>query len=252
MRNKIAAGNWKMNCTYEEAIKLTKTIINDEPEKKSLATIMLAPPFPYLASMVDIIESRKHIVVAAQNCAADKWGAFTGEVSAPMLESIGVKAVIIGHSERRSIFRESNEMLRRKVELALEHNLQPVFCCGEKLNERNELKHFNIVEKQLWESLFHLDEEAIQNCVIAYEPVWAIGTGVTASPAQAQEMHHYIRSIVAEKYSKEAASSVSILYGGSCNEKNAEILFALPDVDGGLIGGASLKPESFLQIAKSF
>ncbi|MEO8151346.1 MAG: triose-phosphate isomerase [Bacteroidia bacterium] len=252
MRNKIAAGNWKMNCTYNEAIQLATAIINDEPQSKSLATIMLAAPFLYLESLVKLIESRKHIVIAAQNCAADKWGAFTGEVSAPMLASIGVKAVIIGHSERRSIFEESNETLRKKVDQALENNLQPVFCCGEKLNERNDLRHFNVVEQQLWESLFHLDEQAIQKCVIAYEPVWAIGTGVTASPDQAQEMHQYIRSIIAEKFSKETASSVSILYGGSCNEKNAETLFALADVDGGLIGGASLKADSFLQIVKSF
>lgn len=252
MRNNIAAGNWKMNCTYDEAINLTKEIIVDEPEKKSVATIMLAAPFLYLQEMVKLVESRKHIIIAAQNCASDKWGAFTGEVSAPMLLSIGVKAVIIGHSERRNIFNESNETLRKKVDLALESNLQPVFCCGEQLPERNALRHFKVVEQQLWESLFHLDEESLQKCVIAYEPVWAIGTGVTATTAQAQEMHKYIRSIIAEKFSPAAANSVSILYGGSCNEKNAASLFELPDVDGGLVGGASLKAESFLKIVKSF
>jgi triosephosphate isomerase len=252
MRNKIAAGNWKMNCTFDEAIKLTTAIINEKREKKSNATVILASPYLYLEALVKLTASHEYIVIAAQNCASEKWGAYTGEVSAPMLSSIGVKAVIIGHSERRNIFNEDNETLRKKVDLALENSLQPIFCCGEILNERNELRHFKVVEQQLWESLFHLDEESFKKCIIAYEPVWAIGTGVTASPEQAQEMHQYIRSVIAEKYSKETADNISILYGGSCNEKNAETLFALPDLDGGLIGGASLKAESFLQIVNSF
>ena len=252
MRKKIVAGNWKMNCTYQEAIELTDKILSKDPEKKSLAEIILAPPFLYLQTLAKMVEKRSYIGIAAQNCSHERSGAFTGEVSAAMLQSIGVKAVIIGHSERRSYFNETNEQLRKKVDLALEHNLQPIFCCGETLVQRNEIRHFNVVEQQLWESIFHLEEEDFQKCIIAYEPVWAIGTGVTATPEQAQEMHQFIRSSIAEKYSTQTANAISILYGGSCNEKNAAILFEQPDIDGGLIGGASLKADSFLQITTSF
>lgn len=252
MRKKIAAGNWKMNCIKDEAFALATSIINYEAIKKTSADIVFGAPFIYLESLVKLADGKTNIRIAAQNCSSEKAGAFTGEVSAAMLSSIGVHAVIVGHSERRAIFNEDNETLRKKVDLVLENNMQPIFCCGEKLEERKALRHFNVVEDQLWQSLFHLDEEDLLKCIIAYEPVWAIGTGVTASPEQAQEMHKYIRSLIAEKFSDETAQNISILYGGSCNEKNAQELFALADVDGGLIGGASLKSESFTAIVKSF
>lgn len=252
MRNKIAAGNWKMNGVKDEAMLLASTIINDTSINVLGANVVLAAPFIYLEALVKLASNHKNVKIAAQNCAAEVSGAFTGEVSAAMLSSIGVDAVIIGHSERRSIFNEDSVMLAKKVDLVIANNMQPIFCFGEKLEERNHFQHFNIIENQLWEGVFHLPEDDFLKCVLAYEPVWAIGTGVTASAEQAQEMHQFIRSLVAEKYSIETANVTSILYGGSCNEKNAKELFALSDVDGGLIGGASLKAASFLSIIKSF
>ncbi len=252
MRKKIAAGNWKMNGIKDEAMLLATTIINDESLKSVTAEIILGAPFIYLETLVKLTANKSNVKIAAQNCAAEISGAYTGEVSAAMLASIGVEAVIVGHSERRSIFNEDNATLAKKVDLVLSNNMQPIFCFGEKLEERNHFQHFNIIENQLWEGVFHLNEEDFQMCILAYEPVWAIGTGVTASAAQAQELHQFIRGLIAEKYSNETAESISILYGGSCNEKNAKELFALPDVDGGLIGGASLKADSFASIIKSF
>lgn len=253
MRNKIAAGNWKMNLTFDEAIALTNSISTNIKDKlPDNRHVILSPPFVYLHKIIEAIKTNKQLHVAAQNCSHELSGAFTGEVSAAMLQSIGVEYVIIGHSERRNLFNENHEILRKKVDLVLEHNMQPIFCCGEKMEQRNSLRHHKIIELQLWESLFHLDDEQLRKCVIAYEPVWAIGTGLTATPAQAQEMHLFIRNMIAEKYSPETSQAISLLYGGSCNEKNAKELFALPDVDGGLIGGASLKADSFTQIINSF
>lgn len=223
---------------------------NSKLNNPQTTQVILAPPFPFLLSVSSIAE--KHdMEVAAQNCASHHSGAFTGEVSVAMIKSTGASYVIIGHSERRVLFNESHELLKQKVELVLEHELQPIFCCGELIDDRNHLRHHKVVEHQLWHSLFHLDAEQIKKCVIAYEPVWAIGTGLTATPEQAQEMHQFIRGLIAEKYSAETSDDISILYGGSCNENNAAELFALPDVDGGLIGGASLKADSFLKIVKA-
>lgn len=252
MRTKIAAGNWKMNCVKDEAMLLASTIISDSAINNHGIEVILGAPFIYLEALVKLTANHKNVKISAQNCASEIAGAFTGEVSAAMLASIGVDAVIVGHSERRSIFNEDSVMLAKKVDLVIANNMQPIFCFGEKLEERNQFQHFNIVESQLWEGVFHLPEEDFLKCVLAYEPVWAIGTGVTASADQAQEMHQFIRSLVAEKYSIATANAISILYGGSCNEKNAKELFALADVDGGLIGGASLKAASFLSIIKSF
>ena len=252
MRNKIAAGNWKMNCLRDEAMSLASTIVNNVSIKNVEAEVVLGAPFIYLEALVKLIAGKKNFKIAAQNCASEISGAYTGEVSAAMLAAIGVDAVILGHSERRSVFAENSTVIAKKVDLVIANGMQPIFCFGEKLEERNHFQHFNIIENQLWEGVFHLPEEDFLKCVLAYEPVWAIGTGVTASAEQAQEMHQFIRSLVAEKYSAETADATAILYGGSCNEKNAKELFALPDVDGGLIGGASLKAESFLSIIKSF
>ncbi len=252
MRKKIVAGNWKMNTLKEEAHELASEIIKLLTDEKITAFVILAPPFIHLSTVMEIIKNEKRISVAAQNCSDKKSGAYTGEVSAAMIKSHGASAVIIGHSERRSYFNETDAMLAEKVKLALENNLQPIFCCGETLHQRESKKHFDVINEQLTNGLFHLTAADFTKSVIAYEPVWAIGTGVTASPDQAQEMHKFIRDIVSKKYGESVADDTSILYGGSCNEKNAKELFALADVDGGLIGGASLKAESFVAIIKSF
>ncbi len=253
MRKKIVAGNWKMNLLKEEAIQLATEMVHLlKDENNSGGAILLAPPFVHLSNVIEAVKDEKRISVAAQNCSDKNSGAFTGEVSAAMLKSIGASAVLIGHSERRSYFHETDEMLAEKVKQALLNNLQPVFCCGETLQQRESKNHFEVIKSQLANGLFHLSEVDFSKTVIAYEPVWAIGTGVTASPEQAQEMHKYIRGLVAIKYGQALADNTSILYGGSCNEKNASELFALPDVDGGLIGGASLKAASFVSIIKSF
>lgn len=240
-----------MNCTYSEAAALSQAIVNGFKNEGD-TLVILAVPFIYIDSLVKLTEGNAQIKIAAQNCSFENSGAYTGEISAKMLASIGTQAVIVGHSERRIHFNEDYEMLRKKVDRVLENQMKPIFCCGEKLNEREDLRHFKVVEEQLWQSLFHLDESEITKCVVAYEPVWAIGTGLTATDEQAQEMHRYIRGLIAEKFSDETAASIPILYGGSCNEKNARGLFALPDVDGGLIGGASLKAETFIAIINSF
>ncbi len=252
MRKKIVAGNWKMNCTFDEACKLASEVIamaNDEVRNN--VEIIVSPPFLYVHPVSRMATGSK-VKVAAQNCSSEKAGAFTGEVSAAMISSSGASYVIIGHSERRSFFKETNQMLSKKVDHALENKLIPIFCCGETKTEREGNLQFNVVKLQLEQGLFHLDKEAFKNVVIAYEPVWAIGTGLTATPAQAQEIHAYIRGLIAEKYGMETAEETSLLYGGSCNENNAKELFALPDVDGGLIGGASLKSRSFVTIIQSF
>ncbi|MEZ5195722.1 MAG: triose-phosphate isomerase [Bacteroidales bacterium] len=213
--------------------------------------MIICPPAVYLELAIDEA-SEIDLYIGAQNLSQYESGAYTGEISAAMLESMQVDFCIIGHSERRKFFNETHEVLKEKVNMALNHNLMPIFCCGELLPEREAGDHFDIVKKQLEESVFHLSKQEFENLVIAYEPVWAIGTGVTASPEQAQEMHAYIRGLIADKYDIETSENISILYGGSCNSKNAKELFANKDVDGGLIGGASLKTEEFIKIIQSF
>ncbi len=253
MRKRIVAGNWKMNKTFEEAIDLVSEQIiafrNDKLPKD--IEVIFAPPFPFLKT-VSVLIDIPHVHVAAQNCYIEEKGAFTGEVSASMIRSSGAGYVIIGHSERRMYFNESNEFLAKKVVIALKAGLIPIFCCGETLKDRKNENHFNIVKLQLEESIFHLSESDFQKIVIAYEPVWAIGTGITATPAQAQEMHAYIRKLITDKYNHKVADNISILYGGSCNAKNAKELFANPDIDGGLIGGASLIAQDFVSIVNAF
>ncbi|MDP4280841.1 MAG: triose-phosphate isomerase [Bacteroidota bacterium] len=254
MRKKIVAGNWKMNKTFQEAENLIIEIA-DELEEIELAAgnraVILCPPFVYLELATDMAPD-SFFSVGAQNMSDSDSGAFTGEISGPMLKSMEVEYCIIGHSERRKYFGENNELLARKVDASLSHDICPIFCCGELLPDREAGKHFDVVKQQLEESLFHLKKEDFEKLIIAYEPVWAIGTGVNATPEQAQEMHAFIRKLIAEKYGEDTASQTSILYGGSCNAKNAQSLFAQPDVDGGLIGGASLNSADFIKIINSF
>jgi triosephosphate isomerase len=252
MRKKIVAGNWKMNNSQQEAHSLASEItamVGDTITNG--AEVVLAPPFIYLPGLVQMVKG-SGIHIAAQNCAATEKGAFTGEVSAFMLQSIGVGYVIIGHSERRSLFHESDADVAAKLRQVLAHRLIPIVCVGETLSQRESGVHFEVVTSQLSESLLAVKEAVPGTFVVAYEPVWAIGTGKTASPEQAREMHNFIRQKLAGHFSPDAASQISLLYGGSCNEKNARELFAMPDIDGGLIGGASLKSDSFLKIIKSF
>ena len=256
MRKQIVAGNWKMNKSFTEAVDLSNSIakkLAENPLKQGIdkVLVVLASPFPYLPSIKTVVNSNPQIKVASQNCHNEEKGAFTGEVSAPMLASCGVEYVIIGHSERRSLFAESNAFLAMKMDAVLKNNLTPIFCCGEVLEERQTNKHFEVIEKQLNESIFHLSETEFAKIVIAYEPVWAIGTGLTASPEQAQEIHAFIRGLIAKKYNATSADNMTILYGGSCNAKNAKELFSNPDVDGGLIGGASLIADDFITIIRS-
>ncbi|MFC0185766.1 triosephosphate isomerase [Pseudarcicella hirudinis] len=253
MRKKIVAGNWKMNKTIEEALALVSEVANMVKDEVSTdVQVVVAPPALYLSTLQKYTEAVPNLGVSAQNCHQKASGAYTGEVSAAMLKSIAVEYVILGHSERRQYFGETNEQLAEKVNIALENGLTPIFCCGESLEQRNGGNFLEFVSSQLTESLFHLSPEDFAKVVIAYEPIWAIGTGLTASSEQAQEMHAHLRKHLAAKYGQEAADNTSILYGGSCNEKNAPELFACPDVDGGLIGGASLKSREFVNIAKSF
>lgn len=250
MREKIVAGNWKMNndlAETEELLSNLKLQWIKEPE----ATVIVAPPFTNLYHSFESLRSTP-VEVAAQNMHQEENGAFTGEVSARMLKSVGVKTVILGHSERRSIFNESNEILAKKVSSALKNELKIIFCVGESLEERKKDAHFEVVKSQLEQALFNVAKDLWKNIVIAYEPVWAIGTGETASPEQAQEMHAFIRKVIGDKFGQEIASNTSILYGGSVKPSNAKEIFAKEDVDGGLIGGASLKAEDFLAIVHSF
>ncbi len=251
MRKKIVAGNWKMNCTFQEAEELALEIAEDIDELDIKCEVVICPPAPYLEMASDIADESK-LQVGAQNISQYEGGAYTGEIAAPMLASMEIPFCIIGHSERRKYFGEDNAVLAEKTDKLLDHNIIPIFCCGELIEERNANNHFDIVKSQLEEGLFHLNEDEFSNLVIAYEPVWAIGTGVTASPEQAQEMHAYIRKLIATKYGNSTAEQTTILYGGSCNAKNARILFSQEDVDGGLIGGASLNSEDFLAIINSF
>ncbi len=248
MRKKIVAGNWKMNMNLQEGLKLAEEVDNALLNTSGV-TVILGTPFVHLAAVAGKVKSAG---VAAQNCASEESGAYTGEVSAEMIQSTGAQYVIIGHSERRAYYNEDNETLKKKVELALKNNLTPIFCCGEVLEDREANKQHDVVKTQLSESIFHLSAEDIKKLVIAYEPVWAIGTGKTASSGQAQEMHKDIRDMIAEKYDQSVADEISVLYGGSCKPSNAGELFANPDVDGGLIGGAALKSEDFMGIVTAF
>lgn len=248
----MVAGNWKMNKNLQEGIELAKSInsaiIN---EKQDDVEVVICAPFTHLNVVYSTIDNNS-IKIGAQNCSNEKSGAYTGEVSAEMIKSSGAEYVIIGHSERRSYFGENNELLSKKVDMALQYDLKVIFCCGEVLGERESDNYFNVVSEQIEKGLFHLSENQFSNVTIAYEPVWAIGTGITASSDQAQEMHKFIRKTISRKYGEKVANELTILYGGSCNAINAKELFAMEDVDGGLIGGASLKTEDFCSIIKSF
>ncbi|THD31907.1 MAG: triose-phosphate isomerase [Flavobacterium johnsoniae] len=249
MRQKIVAGNWKMHKNAEETEDLLNDLIDKLPNDVE-AHIIVAPTFVNLASAVDHLEFT-NIGVAAQNMHQAESGAFTGEISADMLRSIGVGIVILGHSERRAYFHETDALLAEKVNTALKHDMQVIFCFGEELKDRQSGNHFNIVENQLKDGLFHLEAKDWENIILAYEPVWAIGTGETATPEQAQEMHKFIRETITAKYSATLAEEVSILYGGSVKPDNAKEIFSKPDVDGGLIGGAALKASDFAAIVAS-
>ena len=251
MRKNIVAGNWKMNKTLQEGLTLAKGIEAALAGKKVNCDVIIGTPFIHLASVAQAIDTKK-IGVAAENCAVKASGAYTGEVSAAMVASTGAEYVILGHSERRAYYHETPEILKEKVLLALANNLTPIFCIGEVLEEREAGKHFDVVKAQIEESLFNLSAEDFGKIILAYEPVWAIGTGKTATAAQAQEMHAFIRKTLADKYGKEVAENCSILYGGSCKPSNAKELFANPDVDGGLIGGAALEVDSFMGIIEAF
>ena len=253
MRKHIVAGNWKMNKTFEEADDLINDIM-DKLEGLTLdrnTELVICPPFPYL-EMASEYGDESYFAVGAQDVSEQDSGAYTGEVSAAMLESLQLTYCIVGHSERRAYHHETDEIVARKVDQLLKYNLRPIVCCGEVLQEREEGRQFDVVKKQITDGLFHLSAEQFANIVIAYEPIWAIGTGKTATPEQAQEIHAFIRGLIAEKYGKEVADETSILYGGSCKPSNAKELFANPDVDGGLIGGASLKADDFIAIATAF
>ena len=251
MRKQIAAANWKMNLTLQEGEKLMDEILEAKIFLEPQQQAVIAVPFPYLINIKNTIGEQPNFYVAAQNCASEKSGAFTGETSAQMINSINIPYVLIGHSERREYYHETNEILAKKINLALANNLKPIFCCGESFEIRKANSQNVFVQKQLDESLFHLSTEEISKTVIAYEPIWAIGTGLTASSQQAQEMHAHIRKVLAYKYGSVAAENISILYGGSVKAANAVEIFSQPDVDGGLVGGASLNAEEFVTIIKS-
>jgi triosephosphate isomerase (TIM) len=251
MRKQIAAANWKMNSTYQQGEKLLADILESKTALREKQEVIFAVPFPYLIMANSRVAQENNYHIAAQNCYYKKSGAFTGEVSVEMLHSIAIKYCVIGHSERREYFKETNQELADKVNLCLETGITPIFCCGEPLAIREAGTQNAYVETQLKESLFHLSEDDVQKVVIAYEPIWAIGTGKTASAEQAQEMHAYLRSSLAAKYSEAAAANISVLYGGSVKGSNAAEIFSKPDVDGGLVGGASLNAQEFIQIIKA-
>lgn len=251
MRTRIVAGNWKMNKNFQEAEELIGEIATKLEDKELKCEVVVCPPALYLEMASDYADESV-FCVGAQNVSDHEHGAYTGELSAEMLDSVDVDFCIVGHSERRKYFEEDNYLLANKVNRLLDHNLIPIYCCGELIEEREKNIHFIIVEQQIKEGLFHLTEDEFSNIVIAYEPVWAIGTGLTATPGQAQEMHAFIRQLISKKYGDESAENCTILYGGSCNAANAAELFSQKDVDGGLIGGASLKADDFIKIAESF
>jgi triosephosphate isomerase len=249
MRQKIVAGNWKMNTTLQDGIKLAQEVESLVAGVNNGAKVIVCTPFIHITEVKKVI---KKVALGAQNCASEVSGAYTGEVSAAMVKSTGAEYVILGHSERRAYYHEDDALLYKKVQLALANGLTPIFCIGELLAEREANKHFDVVKSQLEKGLFSLSADDFKKIVLAYEPVWAIGTGKTATSAQAQEIHKFIRDTVAAKYGKEVAEGTSILYGGSCKASNAKELFANPDVDGGLIGGAALVGSEFLGIVTAF
>ena len=248
MRKQIAAANWKMNLTLQQGEQLLNDIISQPHSLKEHQQAVFAIPFPYLPMAQQKLAGKANVFVSAQNCYSKKSGAYTGEVSVEMLQSLGIQFVVLGHSERREYFNESNQMLAEKLNISLEYNITPIFCCGEPLNIREANIQNEFVAKQLEESLYHLSAEQIQKIVIAYEPIWAIGTGKTASSGQAQEIHAFIRQQLATKYGEAVADSISILYGGSVKAANAVEIFSQKDVDGGLVGGASLIADEFVAI----
>jgi len=245
MRKKVVAGNWKMNLDIEQGKKLVNEILAGMPELGDEHKVIICPPFIHLQQTAQLTVAANRVYTGAQNCYTEASGAYTGEISAAMVKSTGALFVILGHSERREYFNETNAMLAKKVNTALDNNLQVIFCCGEPLEIRDAETQNQYVEQQIIEGMFHLDAEQLSHVTIAYEPIWAIGTGRTATTEQAQDMHAHIRSVIAGRYGKEVADSTSILYGGSCKPSNAPELFACPDVDGGLIGGASLNAADF-------
>lgn len=251
MRKNIVAGNWKMNTTVPEGVKLAKDVNKALEGKDVNCDVIICVPFTHLVPVNDVIDAKK-LGLGAENCADHRSGAYTGEVSAPMVASTGAKYVILGHSERRQYYGETSETLKEKVALALENGLTPIFCIGEVLEQREDGSYLDVVKKQIEDALFNLSAEDFSKLILAYEPVWAIGTGKTATDEQAQEMHAFIRKTIEDKYGKEVAENTSVLYGGSCKPSNAKALFAKPDVDGGLIGGASLDAESFMGIVTAF
>lgn len=248
-RKKIVAGNWKMNNGLQE----TEILINEllAETNHSGCEVMVAPSFVSLKTAIDSLNDND-IEVVSQNVHQSNDGAYTGEVSAKMLSSIGIKTTIIGHSERREYFNETHEVLKNKVDISLQNSIKIIFCFGEELKDRKTNNHFNIISNQISESLFHLSSSDWDNIILAYEPIWAIGTGETASSDQVQEMHSFIRNFIGQKYSNELAQKISILYGGSVKPNNAKEIFSMTDVDGGLIGGASLKSKDFFSIVNSF
>lgn len=243
----MVAGNWKMNLDFQKGLKLAKAI-RASASAASNKLVVLAPPSLHLRTVADYLADSKYIKCAAQNCHQNDYGAYTGEISAPMIASINVEYVILGHSERREYFQEDGALLKEKVDKAMEHGLLPIFCCGESLSVRKAGSHEAYVAHQLEQSLFHLSAKEFSKITIAYEPIWAIGTGETASPQQAQDMHSAIRQLIAAKYGATIADDCTILYGGSVKPANANEIFAQPDVDGGLVGGASLKADDFCAI----
>ena len=251
MRKKIVAGNWKMNTNLQEGVALAKDVNEALKGIAPKCDVVVCVPFTHLASVNAVIDSTK-LGLGAENCADQKSGAYTGEVSASMVASTGATYVILGHSERRQYYGETSAILKEKLGLALENNLTPIFCIGEVLEERDNNTHFDVVKAQIEDALFELSAEDFGKIILAYEPVWAIGTGKTATDDQAEEMHAFIRSVIAAKYGDAVAEETSILYGGSCKPSNAAQLFAKPNVDGGLIGGASLKAADFMGIVTAF
>ena len=251
MRKYIVAGNWKMNTTVPEGVELAKAVVEKGKDLPANVELVVAPPFTHLACVADVLKGSQ-VALSAQNCADHEKGAYTGEIAVNMLTSPGCKYTILGHSERRQYYGETDEKLVVKTKLALEAGLKVILCVGENLDEREAGKHFQVVTDQTKAVLYNFTAEDLKNVVIAYEPVWAIGTGKTATAEQAQEIHACIRTVIAEKFGLEAADDMTILYGGSCKPSNAKELFAQKDIDGGLIGGAALKADDFIGIAQSF
>ena len=251
MRKKIVAGNWKMNTTCQEGMELAKAVVAKAGEAPANVGLIVAAPFTHLCCLSEILEGTR-VELSAQNCADHASGAYTGEVSVSMLKSVGCQWTILGHSERRQYYGETDEKLVVKTKLALEAGLGVILCVGENLDEREAGKHFDVCKTQIENVLFNFTAEDLKNIVIAYEPVWAIGTGKTATAAQAEEIHAFIRKVLADKFGAQVADDMTILYGGSCKPSNAKELFAQKDIDGGLIGGAALKADDFIAIAQSY